>query len=328
MNILVTGAAGYIGSVVTDELIKEGHRVIAVDNLVKGHLEAVHPEAIFIKTDIGDTGKMREVFKRYSPQAVMHLAALSVVSESMTDPERYFLGNVVSGMNLLHVMREFGVTDIVFSSSAAVYGNIGTSPVTEEAAAKPVSFYGESKLMFERLLSWWSYAYGLRYIVLRYFNVAGATDRLGEDHSPETHLILLLLKVALKQLPDISIFGTDYRTPDGTCIRDYVHVQDIARGHILALDSLVKGDNQSNTYNMGSEKGYSVLEVVRTTEAVTGLQVPVRMGERRAGDPPELIASATRIREELGWQMEYCHLRDIIATAWQWHKLHPYGYQG
>jgi UDP-glucose 4-epimerase len=324
VNILVTGAAGYIGSVVTERLLAEGYQVIAVDNLKQGHRQALSPETDFVCADLDDIAMLDSIFSRCQIAAVMHLAADSLVSESMSDPQRYFHTNVVCGLNLLDTMLKHGVRKLVFSSSAAVYGIPENSPVTENAPLIPVNPYGESKVMLERILKWYRAAYGLDSISLRYFNAAGATSQHGEHHEPETHLIPNVLKVATGRARHVSIFGTDYETEDGTCIRDYVHVLDIADAHLKAL-SRIDGA-RVKAYNLGNERGYSVLEVVKTAKKVTGIDIPVVFEPRRSGDPPVLVASSELARKELGWNPVHSELTDILNSAWQWQSQFPDGY--
>ncbi|HEX76464.1 MAG TPA: UDP-glucose 4-epimerase GalE [Dehalococcoidia bacterium] len=326
MNILVTGAAGYIGSIVVQELIKERHSVVALDNLKHGHREAVSPEAPFIQAEIGGAERLGQVFKDNKLEAVAHLAAEVQVEESMSAPEKYFRTNLICGMNLLDTMLRYNVNKLVFSSTAAVYGNPDSIPIEESHPTMPINPYGESKLMFEKVLDWYGYAYGLKFISLRYFNAAGASDRLGEDHDPETHLIPNVLKVALGQCQHVVVFGTDHPTSDGTCIRDYIHVSDIARAHILALKHLER--SQANkAYNLGNGRGYSVFEVIETARKVTGISIPVVNRPRRPGDPPVLVASSELAKSELGWEPEYRELETIIDSAWRWQKEHTHGYR-
>ncbi len=325
MNILVIGAAGYIGSIVTEQLIKEGNFVIALDNLKQGHRKAVAPEAVFVQADLDNLGKLDDVFHRYPVEAVMHLAAESLVEHSMTDPGRFFRNNVIYSINLLDTMLKHKVYRLVFSSTGAVYGKPEKLPIEEDDPKRPVNAYGESKLMLERILHWYGYAYGLKSVSLRYFNAAGASERFGEDHNPETHLIPNVLKVALGQLNEISIFGTDYPTEDGSCIRDYIHVLDIAKAHILSLMRLDKS-NGDEVYNLGNGKGYSVIEVIETARKVTHNRIPVVIHPRRPGDPTVLVASSELAKSRLGWQPEFPDLESIIKSAWQWQKKHPHGY--
>lgn len=327
MHILVTGAAGYIGSFVTRALINEGYQVIALDNLQQGHLEAVHPRAQFVKTDLGNLPALKKLFRKYPIQAVVHLAAVSSVGESIANPRKYFQSNLVSGMNLLDTMLEHKVTKFVFSSSAAIYGSPDATQIKEDQpVVPPLNPYGESKLMFERILKCYEHAYDLRCISLRYFNAAGAGEGLGEDHEPETHLIPNVLKVASGQAEAIPIFGTDYPTPDGTCIRDYVHVMDIAKAHVIALRHLDEM-KPSRVYNLGNGRGFSVLQIIETATRVTGIKIPVKYHPRREGDPPFLTACAERARTELGWEPSHQELEDIIQSAWLWQKEHPHGYR-
>jgi UDP-glucose 4-epimerase len=324
MNILVTGAAGYIGSVVTERLIDEGYHVIALDNLQEGHWQALSPGAHFAYADLADLAILDDIFSTYRIDGVMHLAANSLVGESMTNPRKYFHNNVVYGLNLLNSMVQHGVKKLVFSSSAAVYGTPGIVPIAEDVSLAPVNSYGETKVMFEKILKWYGVAYGLHSISLRYFNAAGATPLHGEHHAPETHLIPNVLKVALGKAKYVPIFGKDYETKDGTCVRDYVHVVDIADAHLKALSRIDGAGFRS--YNLGSESGCSVLEVVKTTERVTGITIPVSFEPRRAGDPPVLVASSKLAEKELGWSPHYPELETIIKSAWQWQSKFPDGY--
>lgn len=324
MRIFVVGGAGYIGSVTAAELVRAGHEVIVVDNLATGYRAAVPQGATFEEIDLADQPALDALFARATPDGVIHFAASSLVGESMQKPERYFRNNVVNTLNLLETMLRYGVKRLVFSSTAAVYGLPETVPIDEEAAQQPINPYGRSKLMIEQMLHWFDAIHGLRYAALRYFNAAGAWGEQGEDHEPETHLIPLILRVALGQSEAIRIYGTDYATPDGTAIRDYVHVVDLAHAHILALTAL---DSGSRIYNLGSGTGFSVREVIEAARAVTGHPIPVIESPRRAGDPPSLIASRDKIQQELGWQLRYPELHDIIAHAWAWHQRHPHGYE-
>ena len=314
MNVLVTGGAGYVGSVVTDGLLRAGHRVLVVDNLQQGHREAVPESADFVRADIADASALDGAFARLPIDAVMHMAGETVVEYSTTDPRRYFANNVVGGLNLLDVMLKHNVRRLVFSSSAAVYGEPLTAPIEEDHPRNPINSYGLTKLMFEQIIGWYGTAYGLRHVSFRYFNAAGATDRLGEDHVPETHLIPNVLKAALGGKA-VSVFGTDYPTKDGSCVRDYVHVVDIAAAHILALGKL--DTIRSGAFNLGNGQGYSVLEVIEVASRVTGVRIPVTRAGRRAGDPAVLVASSGRARSELGWSPRYPGLEDIVASAWR-----------
>jgi UDP-glucose 4-epimerase len=326
MAILVTGGAGYIGSVLTEELVAQGHQVIVLDSLKQGHRAAVVPEATFIQVDLGDKEALEEVFRRHHIEIVMHLAADISVENSMIEPGKFFWNNVVCGINLLQCMLEHGAKKLVFSSSAAVYGEPREIPVTEASPVNPVNAYGESKAMFERILHWYGQAHGFSSISLRYFNVAGASQRFGADHHPETNLIPVLLKVALGKQDYIPLFGVDYDTKDGTCVRDYIHVLDIARAHILALKCF--GENAGNqVYNLGNGEGYSVMEVIEAARRVTGAKIPVEVYPRRPGDPPELVASSEMAKAGMEWEPQYPELESIIGSAWQWQREHPQGYE-
>ena len=326
MRILVTGGAGYIGSVVTEELIGAGHEAVVYDNLVYGHREAVSPRAKFVQADLLDGEALRRALAEHSIEAVMHMAAYALVGESVLHPAKYYQNNLVAGLSLLDAMRDCDVKRLVFSSTCATYGEPETLPITENAANRPTNPYGESKLAFERALPWYERAYGLHYVSLRYFNAAGATDQCGEWHDPETHLIPLVLQCAAGIRPEVSIFGQDYATRDGTCARDYIHIVDLAQAHILALSIL---DERSATYNVGcGGEGYTVREVIETARAVTGREINTRIAPRRPGDPARLIASSEKIRRELGWQPQFQDLRLIIQTAWDWLCAHPRGYEG
>ena len=325
MRILVTGGAGYIGSVVARELVQAGHQVIAYDNLRKGHRQALPEGAELCVGDVGDRATLETVFHRQAIDAVMHFAALIEVGESMEVPERYFRNNTTGTLALLEVMLENRVNRFVFSSTAALYGNPDRTPIEETDQLKPESAYGESKYLVERVLGWFQKARGLRYASLRYFNAAGAADPdLGENHQPESHLIPLVLRVALGQRKSIAIYGTDYPTPDGTCIRDYIHVSDLASAHLLALDAL--GHHGRLVYNLGNGLGFSVRKVIDVARRVTGHPIPAVESPRRPGDPATLVASSEKIRRELGWQPKFPDLESIVASAWEWHRKHPMGY--
>ena len=326
MNVLVTGGAGYIGSVVAEELRHDGHRVVVYDNLVKGHLGAVGAGETFVHADLMDKSALRRAFEEYQITAVIHMAAHSLVGESVVDPAKYYHNNVVAGLNLLDAMREAGVNRLVFSSTAAVYGEPEKQPIEESDPTSPTNPYGESKLAFEHALRWYEQAYGLRYASLRYFNAAGATQSRGELHDPETHLIPLVLQAAAGRRAGVEIYGDDYPTRDGTCVRDYIHVIDLARAHILALGIL---DERSAIYNLGcGGGGYTVREVIEAARAVTGKEIAARTVPRRAGDPATLVASSAKIKRELGWEPERQDLHTIIASAWAWMRRHPDGYAG
>jgi UDP-glucose 4-epimerase len=324
MRILVTGAAGYIGSVVTERLVAEGHTVVALDNLAQGHRKALSPEAVFACADLTDVEALDRVFAEHNIEAVMHLAGLSLVGQSVADPQTYFRTNVVGGLNLLNTMLGHGVGRMIFSSSAAVYGTPAVVPVSEDAPMSPVNPYGECKRSFEMALKWYGSAYGIDSVSLRYFNAAGATAEHGEHHEPETHLIPNILRTALDTARGFAIFGTDYETRDGTCIRDYVHVTDIADAHIAALGRIDGAGVRA--YNLGTATGRSNLEVVRAVETVTGVSIPVEFGPRRAGDPPALVASSDLAARDLGWTPEHSGLEEIVASAWAWQRRFPDGY--
>ncbi len=322
MRLLVTGGAGYIGSIVAQQLVARGDGVTVLDSLYKGHRAAVPEGAEFVQADLLDAGAVAAAFER-GYDGVLHFAALSLVGESQEQPERYWRGNVLGTLNLLDAMRATGVGRIVFSSTAATYGEAGDDPIDEDAPAAPVNTYGNTKLAVDRMLSDHARAHGLASVSLRYFNVAGASGPLGEDHRPETHLIPLVLAAAAGKRESVSIFGTDYPTPDGTAIRDYIHVEDLGHAHLLALDTAEPG--RHIVYNLGSERGYSVREVIDTARAVTGRDIVVREEGRRAGDPPRLVAANARARSELGWRPERS-LEDMVRDAWEWHQAHPDGY--
>lgn len=326
MAILVTGGAGYIGSHTVIELVARGEEVVVVDNLYQGHREAVRGGKLYVG-DIRDKAFMAQVFKENQIDAVIHFAANSLVGESMQNPAKYYDNNVYGTQCLLEAMNEAGVSKIVFSSTAATYGEPEKVPIEETDRTEPTNAYGETKLTMERMMRWFDHAHGLKYVSLRYFNAAGAHEsgEIGEDHTPESHLIPLVLQTALKQREFIAVFGEDYPTADGTCIRDYIHVTDLADAHIRAVQHLRAGNN-SNIFNLGSGNGFSVREVIETAKRVTGLDIPVQMQARRAGDPAVLIASSGKAREVLGWQPQHDSLDKIIASAWNWHKEHPHGY--
>jgi UDP-glucose 4-epimerase len=318
MQVLVTGGAGYIGSVVTEELLREGHTAVVYDNLCKGHRDAVIAPAMLVEADLLDVAALRHAMMDHHIEAVVHMAADSLVGESMADPAKYYRNNLQAGLSLLDMMRYCGVSNLVFSSTAAVYGEPERQPIQETDATYPTNPYGETKLAFERALYWYDRAHGLRYTSLRYFNAAGATERNGERHDPETHLIPSVLDVAAGRRPDVMIFGEDYPTRDGTCVRDYIHVEDLAKAHVLALKSMAAGKTSSRVYNLGGGGGYTVREVIDTARSVTGEKIPVRVGPRRPGDPTMLVASSERIAAELHWHPARQSLVDIIESAWSW----------
>jgi len=323
MRILVTGGAGYIGSIVVEQLVEAGETVLVFDNLHQGHAAAVHPGARLVVGDLADRVALDKVLAAFRPEAVMHFASYTLVGESMEQPFRYLGDNVTNGLNLLQSAVHYGVRRFILSSTANLFDRPRRIPITEDEQIVPGSPYGESKYILERILAWLDRLLGLRFAALRYFNAAGASAERGEDHRPELHLIPLVLGVALGKREHVTIFGDDYPTPDGTCVRDYIHVIDLAQAHILALQALERG---SCTYNLGNGQGFSVKEVIETARQVTGHPIPAVVGPRRPGDPAVLVASSERIRRELGWQPRYPHLYEIIESAWRWHKAHPDGY--
>lgn len=321
MKILVVGGAGYIGSVCTELLLDEGHAVGVFDNLSEGHRAAVDRRAEFIEGDLRQSDQIESALTKLQPDAVMHFAASALVGESMQNPSKYFRNNVANGLNLLDAMIATGVNRLVFSSTCAIFGPPERLPIDETLAKRPINPYGESKLAFERILRWYGEIHGLRFVSLRYFNAAGASPNFGEQHRIETHLIPNVLKVALGQKPHVEIYGTDYDTPDGTCIRDYIHILDLSRAHILAL-----GAGTSDFYNLGTGGGTSVREVIDACQRVTGREIPVVEKPRRPGDPPRLIAASDKIQRELGWRPQFQNLEAIIDSAWRWHQKFPNGY--
>ena len=327
MSILVLGGAGYIGSHTVDQLINQGFDVAVVDSLITGHRAAVNTQARFYEGDIRDKDFMRTVFDQEDVEGVIHFAAFSIVPESMKSPLKYFDNNTYGMTALLEVMTEFDVKKIVFSSTAATYGEPKTIPIKETDPQIPTNPYGESKLMMETMMRWADKAYGIKFVALRYFNVAGAKadGSIGEDHHPETHLLPIVLQVAAGDRDELSIFGDDYDTPDGTNVRDYVHVLDLADAHILAFKYLAAG-NGSNAFNLGSSTGFSNMEIVKAARKVTGKAIPTQIAPRRAGDPSTLIAASDKARGTLGWQPKYDNIEAIIETAWNWHLSHPAGY--
>jgi UDP-glucose 4-epimerase len=320
-KILVTGGAGYIGSICVEELINRGFKVSVFDNLTEGHAKAVDPRADFYQGDLADRTVLRHAFGEVKPDAVMHFAANALVGESMTNPSKYFRNNVSCGINLLDMAVEFGVKKFVFSSTCATFGIPERMPIDESLPQRPINPYGESKLMFETILRWYREIHKLSFVALRYFNAAGASEKFGEDHRIETHLIPNILKVALGQRESVDIFGTDYPTPDGTCIRDYIHILDLAEAHILAVQS-----DKSDFYNLGTGGGTSVREVIETCKKITGRDIKAVEKPRRAGDPPRLIAASDKIRDELGWTPRFQNIVPIVESAWAWHVKHPNGY--
>jgi UDP-glucose 4-epimerase len=321
MNVFVTGGAGYIGSICVEELLHAGHQVTVFDNLTEGHRSAVDRRAKFIEGDLNDSALLTRSLRDSAAQAVMHFAANALVGESMTNPGKYFSNNVGNGVKLLDACITAGVKKFVFSSTCATYGPPERVPMTEDLPQRPINPYGESKLMFERILQWYQQLHGLEFVALRYFNAAGATEQFGEHHRIETHLIPNVLKVALGQASQCEIYGTDYATPDGTCIRDYIHIVDLAQAHMLAL-----GAGRQGFYNLGNGDGYSVRQVIETCEKISRKKIPAVEKPRRPGDPPKLVAAADKAKRELGWNPKFPKLEDIIASAWNWHQKNPNGY--
>jgi len=325
MDILITGGAGYIGSICVEELLAQDHKLVVIDNLQEGHRKAVMPNAFFYEGNYGNKTLLRKIFTEHSFEAVIHFAGETTIKFSMSNPGLYFHNNVVNGISLLDVMREFGCKKFIFSSTAAIFGEPKYTPIDEKHPQLPINAYGESKMMFERVLEWYHEAYGVKFNSFRYFNVAGASEKLGEDHRHETHLIPVIIKSILGQRKEVQIFGNDYPTKDGTCIRDYIHVLDLASVHINALDNLERHPN--GKYNLGNGRGFSNLDVIKTVELVTGKEVPFSFAPRRTGDPAVLIASSELAKTELGWQPQYQDLEAIIESAWKWHQAHPKGYE-
>jgi UDP-glucose 4-epimerase len=321
MNVLVTGGAGYIGSICVEQLLDAGHAVTVLDSLTEGHRAAVDPRARFVQACLGDESEVLDALRSAGAEAVIHFAAHALVGESMTNPGKYFGNNVGNGVKLLNAVVKAGLKKFVFSSTCATYGLPERVPITEDTPQRPVNPYGESKLMFERILQWYQQLHGLEFVAFRYFNAAGASARFGEHHRVETHLIPNVLKVALGQSAQCEIYGTDYPTPDGTCVRDYIHIIDLADAHIRAL-----APGKVGFFNLGNGGGYSVREVIAACERVSGKRIPAVEKPRRPGDPPRLIAAAEKARRELGWAPRFPKLDDIVVTAWDWHRRNPKGY--
>jgi UDP-glucose 4-epimerase len=321
MKIFVTGGAGYIGSICAELMLNEGHAITIFDNLSEGHRAAIDPRAQFVEGDLQDRQSIESALVQSRPDAVMHFAASALVGESMQNPSKYFRNNIAHGLNLLDAMIAAEVRQFVFSSTCAIFGPPERVPIDETMPMRPINPYGESKLAFEKVLRWYDQIYGLRFVSLRYFNAAGASEKFGEDHRCETHLIPNVLKVALDQKQAVDVYGTDYETPDGTCIRDYIHIVDLARAHILAL-----GAKKSEFYNLGTGGGSSVREVIECCRRITGRKIDTEEKPRRPGDPPRLIASSEKIKRELGWQPQFQSLDAIVASAWKWHTKFPRGY--
>ena len=328
MAVLILGGAGYIGSHTVYEFLDRNLDVVVADNLQSGHIEALHPDAKFYQGDIRDKDFLDNLFKKENIDSIIHFAANSLVGESMQDPLKYYDNNLYGTMVLLKSMVENNVKKIVFSSTAATYGEPENIPILETDKTNPTNTYGETKLSMEKMFKWVSLAHGVNFVSLRYFNACGAhkSGKIGEDHSPETHLIPIVLQVANKKRQSVNIFGNDYQTPDGTCIRDYIHVSDLAVAHYLALEYLNKG-GKSDIFNLGNGVGFSVKEVIDASREVTGDKIPAIVSKRREGDPKTLIASSDKARNILGWQPRYTDLKEIIQTAWMWHKNHPEGYK-
>jgi UDP-glucose 4-epimerase len=326
MKVLVTGAAGFVGSVVTEKLVESRHGVVGLDNLKYGFRAAVHPNARLVEGDILDQALLEKLLREERIEAVAHLAAEAAIEDSHRDPGLFYNTNVSGGLSLLEAMVRTGVGRLVFSSTAAVYGQPATVPIPEDAPAAPCNAYGESKLAFERMLAWYRAAHGLKHITLRYFNACGATQRCGESRKRETHLIPIAIAAALGQRDGLQLFGTDYDTPDGTCIRDYIHVADIAAAHVLALEAIDRVG--ARTYNMGNSEGYSNRQVIAAVEEVAGQSIRVVETGRRPGDPARLVAQSQRIRQELGWHPAFPDLRTMVRTAWEWRQCNAGGYQG
>lgn len=325
MAILVTGGAGYIGSATVELLHAQGESVVVIDNLVYGHREAVDEDIPFYRGNVGDKALVKQIIEEHDIQACIHFAAYAYVGESVTDPAKYFENNTVQTNSLLNSLIDEGVTRVVFSSTCATYGTPVRIPIDETHPQKPINPYGWTKFMTERILESYDAAYGLKFVALRYFNAAGATEKCGEHHDPETHLIPNVLNAADGKLPYVSVFGNDYDTPDGTCIRDYIHIADLGDAHIRALDHLDKG-NESEFINLGNGRGFSVLEVIDAARKVTGKTIEVNVEPPRPGDPPRLIADAKKALDILGWNPKYADLESIISTAWDWKQAHPNGY--
>lgn len=321
MNIFVSGGAGYIGSVYVEQALNSGHQVTVYDNLSEGHRSAIDPRATFVQAELSDEARILESLKASKSEVIVHFAANALVGESMQNPGKYFGNNVGNGVKLLNAAVGAGVRKFVFSSTCATYGFPDKVPITEDTPQRPINPYGESKKMFESVLDWYQRLHGLDFVAFRYFNAAGASGRFGEHHRIETHLIPNVLKVALGQASQCEIYGTDYPTPDGTCIRDYIHIMDIAQAHLLAMEPGRKG-----FYNLGNGDGYSVREVIQMCEKISGKKIPAVEKPRRPGDPPRLVAAADKARRELGWNPKFPKLEEIVSTAWEWHVQHPNGY--
>jgi UDP-glucose 4-epimerase len=324
LNVLVTGAAGYIGSICSEFLLSRGYQVIALDNLQEGHAAAVPPAATFCRADLGIRSQIEEVFSHHKPDAVMHFAGEALVAKSVREPSTFYAANIAGGVNLLDAMIRHNVKKLIFSSTAATYGEPHTVPIPEDHSKSPINPYGKSKLRFEEILSDYRAYTGLHYATLRYFNAAGASAERGEAHRVETHLIPKVLDAALGLIPQLEIFGSDYPTPDGTCVRDYIHVLDIADSHVRALESIEKVSGEA--FNVGNSRGFSILEVLDAAEGITGRKIPRKFSPRRPGDPAVLVASKEKLHRILGWQAQHSSLDEIITSAWTWKQKHPHGY--
>ncbi len=317
----MTGGAGYVGSICVEELLNAGHEVVVFDNLSEGHRSAVDPRATFMKADLADVGKVRQSLAESRAEAVMHFGANALVEESVKNPSKYFRNNVANGINLLDAMHECGTKKIVFSSTCATYGNPERVPITEDHPQRPLNPYGLSKMMFEQVLKWYEFAHGIRYVILRYFNAAGCTEKYGEHHRNETHLIPSIMLTALGKKSHVDIFGKDYDTPDGTCIRDYIHTIDLAQAHILALKR-----EESTIYNLGNGQGHSVSQILSVSRKITGKEIPSVFKPRRLGDVSRLIAASHRMSRDLEWIPRFPKIEQIVESAWEWHRAHPDGY--
>lgn len=324
MNILVTGAAGYIGSICSEVLISRGHHVIGLDSLIEGHVAAVPPQADFYHADLGNRAQIEEVFSKHKIDSVMHFAGEALVAKSVREPSTFYAANIACGVNLLDAMIRHGVGKFIFSSTAATYGEPHSVPIPEDHAKNPINPYGKSKLRFEEILADYRAYTGLHYATLRYFNVAGASAERGEHHRVETHIIPRILDAASGAIPFVEVMGSDYPTPDGTCVRDYIHVLDIADSHLRALESIARVSGEA--FNVGNARGFSILEVLDVAERVTTRKIPRRLSPRRPGDPAVLVASKEKLRQMLGWEAQHSSLEEIIASAWNWKQKHPHGY--
>lgn len=324
MNILVTGAAGYIGSICSEVLIARGHHVIGLDSLIEGHVAAVPPQAVFYHADLGNRAQVEEVFSKHKIDSVMHFAGEALVAKSVREPSTFYVANIACGVNLLDAVIRHGVNKFIFSSTAATYGEPRTVPIPEDHAKNPINPYGKSKLRFEEILADYRAYTGLHYATLRYFNAAGASAERGEHHRVETHIIPRILDAASGAIPFVEVMGSDYPTPDGTCVRDYIHVLDIADSHLRALESIARVSGEA--FNVGSARGFSILEVLDVAERVTGHKIPRKLSPRRPGDPAVLVASKEKLRQMLGWEAQHSSLDEIISSAWNWKHKHPHGY--